>query len=189
MKQEVTPLHKALMISHQEAFSRDSHLVRKALKDYYKNHHLDFDSETSWNLVEVFQHMNETAGLLSSTIFEIQEAWIGQKELQHADYVLRTLLKGLRFFCVVCPLESSNIMGLTCIHHPDTLCHFNGVTHYPCCRKEGQNEGTIINHLRMVHYKLGLVCERCFYCLSIMLEAIWCIGWKNCQPSVEGGPN
>ena len=133
--------------------------------------------------------MIETASLLGSAIYEIQEAWIRQDELQHANYVLRTLLKGLTFFQVVSPLESPKVMGLMGIHHPDALCHFNRVTHCPWCRKEGQNEGTIINHLRTVHYKLGLICKKCFHCLSIMLEAIQHHGQKNCQPSAEGGPD
>ena len=133
--------------------------------------------------------MVETTGLFGSTIYEIQEAWTEWKELQHAKYVPRTLPKGLRFFCVVSPSESPKVMGLMGIHHPNTLHHFNRVTHCPWCRKEGQNEGTIVNDLRTVHYKLGLVCERCFCCPSITLEAIWHHGQKNCQPSVEGGPD
>ena len=124
--------------------------------------------------------MIETAGLLSSAIYEIQEAWTGQKELQNANYALRTLPKGLRFFYMVSPSESPKVMGLMGIYHPDAICHFNGVTHYPWCSKEGQNEGTIINHLRTVDYKLGLICKKCFCCLSIMSEDIWCHGWKNC---------
>ena len=79
-------------------------------------------------------------------------------------------------------------MGLVGIHHPNALQHFNGVTHCPWCSIECQNEGTIINHLRTVHYKLGLVCKKCFHCPSIMSEAIQHHGQKNCQPSVEGGP-
>ena len=65
---------------------------------------------------------------------------------------------------------------------------FSGVTYFPWCRK-GQNEGTIINHLRMVHYKLGLICEKCFCFPSITSEAIQCHSQKNCEPSAEGGPN
>ena len=164
-------------------------MVRKAREQHYKNHHLDFDSETSCNLAEVFQHMIETAGLLGSAIYEIQEAWRGQKELQHVNYLLRTFPKGLRFFHMVSALVSSKVMELTGIHRPNTLHHFNGVTHCPWCRKEGQNEDTIINHLRMVHYTLGLICERCFCCPSTMLEAIQHLGQKNCQPSVERNPN
>ena len=133
--------------------------------------------------------MIETAGLPGFTIYEIQEAWKGWKELQHSNYVLRTLPKGLRFFHAVSPSESPKVMDLTGIHHPNALHHFNGVTHCPWCRKEGQNEGTVINHLRTVHYKLGLICKRCFCCLSVMSEAIWHHGQKNCQHSVEGVPN
>ena len=42
------------MRSCQEAFSQDSHFVRMAREEYYKDHCLDFDSETSCNLAEVF---------------------------------------------------------------------------------------------------------------------------------------
>ena len=80
-------------------------------------------------------------------------------------------------------------MGLMGIHHPDTLCHFNGLTHCPWCGNKGQKEGTVVKHLRTVHYKLGLMCEKCFCCPSITSETIWGHGWKNCQPSAEGGPN
>ena len=106
--------------------------------------------------------MIETAGLLGSAIYEIKEAWTGWDELQQANYMLRTLPKGLKSFRVVSPSESPNIIGLMGIHHPDALCHFTKQTHCPWCRKEGQNEGTIINHLQTVHYKLGLMCEKCF---------------------------
>ena len=51
---EVMPLYKALKRSHQKAFSQDSHFVRKAREEYYKDHHLSFDSETSCDLAEVF---------------------------------------------------------------------------------------------------------------------------------------
>ena len=124
--------------------------------------------------------MIESTGLLGSEIFESQETWMGWQELEYSNYALKTLLKGLKFFCPVSPLKSLKFMGLTNIHHPDALCHF---------RKEGQNEEMIINHLQMMHYKLGLVCEKCFHCPLVSSEAIQCHGWKSCQPSREGGPD
>ena len=59
------------------------------------------------------------------------------------------------------PLESPKGNGVDG-HTPSqcTLHHFSGLTHCPWCRKEGQNQGTIISHLRTVHYKLGLACAR-----------------------------
>ena len=38
--------------------------------------------------------------------------------------------------------------------------------------KDGQNEGTIINHLRTVHYKLGLICNQCFGCPAVTSDAL-----------------
>ena len=137
-------------------------------------------------MADVFRSMIKSAGLLSSEIYEIQETWTGQSKLQHPNYTLWTLPKGLKFLCQVSPSESLKVMGLTAIHHPNTLHHFNRVAHCLWCGKELQYEGTIINHLWMVHYKLGLVCKKCFCCPSITSEAIWHHSWKSCQPSAEG---
>ena len=181
------PIHKVLMKSHKESFGRDTHLVRKTRGEYFRNHFPNFNNENTHDLTDIFWHMTKTASLLGSAIYEIQEAWTGWDELQHANHTLRALPKGLKFFWAVSPLESPKVMVLTGIHHPDALQCFNGVTHCPWCGKEGQNEGTIINHLREVHYKLGLICEKCFCCPSITSEAIQHYRWKNCQPSAEGG--
>ena len=178
-----------LIRSSQEAFSQDTHLVRKMREEYFRNHCPNLNNENTCDLLDVFWCMIETAGLLGSAIYEIQEAWTVQDELQYANYTLRTLPKSLKFFWVVSTLEFPKVMGLVGIHHPNALWHFNGVTHCPWCRKEGQNKGTIINHLRTVHYKLGLICKKCFCCLSIMSEAIQHHSQKNCQPLVEGGPD
>ena len=65
--------------------------------------------------MDVFRCMIETAGLLGSAIYEIQEAWTGWDELQHANYVLRTLPKGLKFFQAVSPSvpQSDGVSGHT----------------------------------------------------------------------------
>ena len=140
-------------------------------------------------MADIFWSMIKSADLLSSKIHKIKETWTGQSKLQNANSALRTLPKGLRFFHPVSPSESPKIMGLTCIQHPNALHHFNRVMHCLWCGKEGQNEGIVINHLQMTHYKLGLVCEKCFHCPTVTSEAIWCYGCKSCQPSTEGDPN
>ena len=45
------------------------------------------------------------------------------------------------------PSESPKVMGLVGICDLDTLCYSSGITHCPWCGKEGQNEGTMVNHL------------------------------------------
>ena len=119
-------LHKALSRRHQEAFSRDSKLVQKVREDYYWENHPHFGSKSSCDMVDISWSMIKSASLLSSQIYEIKETWTGRSEMQYANYALRTLPKGLRFFHPVSPSESQKIMGLTGIHHPDTLHHFNG---------------------------------------------------------------
>ena len=133
--------------------------------------------------------MAQTAKLPGLAIYEIKEVWAGSDELWQANYALRTLPEGLRFLRAVLLLESPKVMGLMCIHDLDTLHHFNGMTHCPWCRKEGQNEGTVINHLQTVHYSLGLMCNKCFSYLSTSSDTLCHHGWQNCQPSGEGDPN
>ena len=77
------------------------------------------------------------------------------------------------FFCLVSPVESLKVMGLKGIHHPDALCCHAGLSYCPWCGKEGQNEGTMVNHLQTTHYKIGLVCSRCLQFPSITSKAIW----------------
>ena len=114
--------------------------------------------------------MAKSADLLGSTIYKIQKVWMGPDELQQASYALRSLPKGLKFLCAVPPSESSKVMGLVGIHDPDILHCFNGLTHCLWCEKEGQIEGTVVNHLWMVHYRLGLVCDKCNNCPSSSLD-------------------
>ena len=142
------------MLSCQEAFSRDTSLVRE---EYFKRHFPNFTTENTRDLSDIFWHMAQTAKLLSLAIYEIKEVWVGLDELQQANYTLRTLPMGLRFLRAVPLLESPKVMGLMGIHDPDVLHCFNGMTHCSWCRKEGQNEGTIINHLWTVHYRLSLM--------------------------------
>ena len=53
--------------------------------------------------MDVFQNMIESTGLLDSEIYEMQETWMGQSELEYANYTLNSLLKRLKFFHPVSP--------------------------------------------------------------------------------------
>ena len=58
------------------------------------------------------------------------------------------------------------------IHDPNALQHFAGYNYCPWCRKDRQNDRTIINHLRTVHYRLGLICNQCFCCPTVMSDTL-----------------
>ena len=184
------PINKSLKGDWQEAFAKDSDLVQWAREDYFKINYPHFDCETSFDLSGLFWEMILSVSLLDSKIYKIQEAWTRQEDLQYANDVLKTSPKGLQFFHPISPTESPKVMGLEGIHHLDAICHFAGVTFCPCCGKEGQNKGTIINHLQMKHYKLGLLCEKCLWCPTITLEAIQHHSWGCKQPKEEDrGPS
>ena len=170
--QEIPPLHKVLMQSHQEVFSQDTSLVWEAKEEYFKRHSSNFTMENTCDLSDIFWCMAQTTELLGLAIYEIKEVWVGLDKLQQANYVLRTLLKGLKLLRVVPPSESPKVMGLMGIHDLDLLHYFNGMTHCPWCGKEGQNEGTVINHLQTVHYRLGLVGKKCFSFLSTSSDTL-----------------
>ena len=182
-------LYKALTPSCLEAFNQDSSLVRETREEYFKRHCPNFSTENTCDLSEVFWCMIIAAELLGFSIYEIKETWTGPDELWQANYTPRTLPMGLKFFRAVSPSESLKVMGLMGIHDPDALHHFYWVTHCPWCGKEGQNEGTVVNHLWMVHYRLDLVCKKCHGYPSTLSEAICHHGQKECQPTGEGGAN
>ena len=138
---------------------------------------------------EVFRQMAKSADLLDTAIHEIQEVWMGPDELWQANYALRSLPKGLKFLHAVPLSQSPKVMGLVGIHDLDALCCFNGLTHCPWCGKEGQNEGTVINHLQTVHYRLGLVCNKCNNCPSTSSDTLHHHGQQNCQHSGEWNLN
>ena len=175
--------------SHLEVFSWDTDLVKEARKEYFLKHSYNFTTEGNHNLSEVFKQMAESTELLDTSIHEIQTVWMGPDELRQANYALRSLPKGLKFLHVVSPSESPKVMGLVRIHDPDALHCFNSLTHCPWCGKEGQNEGTVVNHLQMVHHRLDLVCNKCNDCPSTLSDTLHCHNWQNCQQPEEKIPD
>ena len=157
----------------QEAFARDSNLVQQAREAYFRTNWPEFDCKFLHDLAGLFWEMIASVGLLDSETYEIQEFWIRWEDLQYANDALKLLLKCLQFFNPISHSDSVKVMGLNGVHHPDALHCFARLTFCPWCRKEGQNEGTVVNHLQTVHYKLGLVCSVCPCFPSITSEAIW----------------
>ena len=132
------------------------------------------------DLSDIFRELAQSAGLLGEFIHKIQVSWNGPEELKHANYILRSLPKGLKFLRAVSTKESPKIMGLKGIHDSNALRHFASYTYCPWCGKDGQNEGTVINHLRTVHHKLGLICNQCLKCPTVMLDILCQYGCHTC---------
>ena len=178
-----------LKLSHAEAFGWDSDLVKEARKEFFSKHSYNFIMEGIHNLSEIFSQMATSTKLLGTSIYEIQTSWMRLDELRQANYALRSLPKGLKFLHVVPPSESPKVMGLVGIHNPDALHCFSGITHCPWCGKDGQSEGTVVNHLQMVHYRLGLVCNKCHDCPSTTSNTLCCHGQQDCWQPGEKNPN
>ena len=163
--------------------------MKEARKEYFSKHSYNFTMEGTHNISEVFKQIAESTELLGTSIYEIQALWTGPDKLRQANYALRSLPKGLMFLHALPPSESPKVMGLVEIHDLNALHHFNGMTHCPWCGKEGQNEGTVVNHLQMVHYRLGLVCNKCNKWPSTSSDTLCHHGWQNCQQPGEKIPD
>ena len=157
--QEIPPWNRALKPSCPKEFGQDSDLVKEARREFFSKHSYNFTMEGTCNLSEIFKQMATSAELLGTSILEIQASCTVPDELKQANCAQQSLPRGLKFLHVVPPLESPKVMGLMGIYNPDALHHFSGVSHCSWCGKEGQNEGTVVNHLWTVHYRLGLVCN------------------------------
>ena len=162
----------SLSPSHADAFSWDSSHMKEARACYFTTHPWDLAHGNTDDLSEIFRELAQGSDLLGKSIHEIQWSWDGPEELKHCNYVLQSLPKGLKFLRVVSTKESPKVMGLKGIHDHDALWHFTSYTYCPWCGKDGQNEGTIINHLRTVHYKLGLICNQCYCCPMVTSDTL-----------------
>ena len=72
---------KALKEPHQEAFSKESEVMKAAMWAYYKVHWPNFEREASYDLSSMFWQMATSTNLLGTTIHEVHKSWGGQKDL------------------------------------------------------------------------------------------------------------
>ena len=165
---------------HADAFSQDSDSVKEVRACYFTTHSWDWTHGNTEDLSDIFKELAQEAGLLGESIFKIQWSWKGLEHLKQANYIFQSQPKGLRFLRVVSAKESPKEMGLKGIHDPEALQHFARYTYCLWCGKSGQNEGTIVNHLRMIHYKLGLICNQCFGCPTTTLDTLCRHGHIDC---------
>ena len=100
-QQEIPPWDRALKLSHVEAFSQGSDLVKEVRKEFFSKHSYNFIMERTHDPLEIFRQMVVSTELLGTSIYEIQASWMGPDELKQANYTLRSLPKGLKFLCVV----------------------------------------------------------------------------------------
>ena len=170
----------SLSPSHADAFSQDSSLLKEARACYFTTHLWNWAHGNMDHLSEIFRELSQGTGLLGESIHELQWSWDGPEELKHSNYVLWSLPKGLKFLRAVSTKESPKVMGLKGIHDSDALQCFTSYTYCPWCGKDRQNKGTIVNHLRMIHYKLGLICNQCYGCPTVTLDTLCQHGCHTC---------
>ena len=180
-KWETPPWFKSLKPSWADTFLRDSDLVVEARLCFFSKQSYNFTQDGNCNLSEIFKKLGEKAGLFGTDIHEKEASWTGPEELKQVNYTLQSLPKGLRFLRAVPTMESPKVMGLMGIHDPDDLQHFARFTYCQWCGKEVQNEGMVVNHIRTTHYKLGLVCDKCYGCPTITSDTLCCHGCHNCR--------
>ena len=183
-RRETADWFTSLKPSRADAFSHDSNPVKEARSCYFATHPWDRIHCNTDDLSDIFRELAEGADLLSKSIHELQLSWEGPEELKHANYSVPSLLKGLRFLRAVPTMESPKIMGLKGINDPDALQHFADYTYCPWCGKEGQNEGIVVNHLQTVHYRLGIVWNLCYSCLTVMSDTLC---WHGCHSCLKEG--
>ena len=128
---------------------------------YYKAHQPNFEQEEGYDLPSTFWQMATSTNLLGTEIHEVQESWDGRKDLPAANQSAKSSHKDIHFFRVVAPTELLKIMDLKGIHSPKALLWQSSLTFCLWCGKEGQNEGTIVNHMWTMHYYLGLIRACC----------------------------
>ena len=154
--------------------------MKEARACYFTTHSWDWAQSNLEDLSNIFRELAQETGLMGESIFKVQQSWKGPDHLKQANYIFHSQPKGLRFLRAVSTKESPKEIGLKGIHDPEALRHFVRYTYCPWCGKYGQNEGIIINHLRTVHYKLGLIYNWCFGCPTTMADTLHRHGHITC---------
>ena len=165
-------LAKLLKESSQEAFSKDTEIIKAARWAYYPSCKGMFAQEGSYDLTSIFREMAQETNLLIAEIHEVQEVWTSGLELKAANHTTKASQWEIQFFHTVSPTESPNIMGLRWIHSPKALHQWGSHSYSPWCGKEGQNESIVVNYLWNVHYHLGLICALCWEYFSMSLDTV-----------------
>ena len=136
-----TDWFSSLKPSWVDTFCQDSKLMKEARAHYFTTHHWDWSHDNMANLSDVFRGLAQGDGLLGKSIHEIEVSWTGLPHLRHANLVLRSLPKGLKFLRAVCTKESPKVMGLEGIHDPNALRFFTRYTYCPWYRKTDKTRG------------------------------------------------
>ena len=170
-KWETPPWFKLLKPGCAEAFLRDSSIVVEVRLHFFSKHSYNFNQDSNCDLSGILKIGSECQltrywYLWNRSI--VDRAWRAEASKLHPAVPTPTL-------------ESPKVIGLVGIHDPDALWHFAGFTYCPWCGKEGQNEGTVVNHLRTTHYRLGLVCDKCHSCLTTTCDTLCHHGHHNCH--------
>ena len=76
---------------------KDSDLVQQTKKAYFRTNHPDFDCEVLYDLSHTFQEMTDSAGLHELDIYEVQDAWTRQKDLQTANHTAKASQRNIQF--------------------------------------------------------------------------------------------
>ena len=72
-QKEEDPLAKHLRVACQEAFCKDSNLVKCIRQTYFRAHWPVFNKEVTHDLIDVFKELAEMAGLLDTEIYQVQD--------------------------------------------------------------------------------------------------------------------
>ena len=168
--QDGRPVAKALKEPCCEAFSKESAVVKVARWAYFKTHWANFEEEGSHDLASIFWDMASSTNLLGTEVHEVQEEWSGQQELKATNKTAKASQKDIHIFRLVMPTELPKIMGLEGIHSSKALQWQSGLSFCLWCRKEGQKEGTMVNHL---HYHMGFVCVCCLDFFAMSSDTMW----------------
>ena len=177
--------HSSDQESQREAFSKESDIMKVARWVKQKTHWVNFEQEGLYDLSSVFYQMAILSNLLNTKVYEVQKTWGSQKDLGVTNQVAGAFPKCIHFFQVISHTESPKIMGLKGIHSSEALWQQGGLTFCPWCGKEGQNEGTVVNHLQTMQYHLGLNYACCLDHLTTNAKAMHCHA-HVCKPSTTG---
>ena len=181
------PLQKVLIWNCSEAFSQDTSQVRETREEYFKRH----SPNSLWRTPVTYQPSSgawpRPLSYLAQPFMKLRRCRRGQMSCGKLTMHWGPCWRAWNSLEQYPHLSPQRLWAWQAYM---TWMHCTTSMGWPTALgggKEGQNKGTIVSHLQTVHYRLGLMCKKCYSYPSTSSDTLCCHCQQNCQPSGEGG--
>ena len=144
------------------------------MQAYFQTNRAVYNHEGSQDLSHTFQRGPSLLASWTLKSMRFRRCGLGKRTCRSLTMPQQVPWRASSFSGWCLPLNCPKIMELKGIPSPKALHWQVGLSFCLWCRKDGKNEGTVVNHLQTSHYCLGLICSWCLKYFMTSANTMWC---------------